>query len=400
MKQTEESFLSEEGIVNLKEIQYGKLNIIDAPCGCGKTTFVEKRLWVESYWGDLLYLIDSRNALEAFKSRGEEKEYKGKIYYKHRGITAMTYATFAALCIHKPNEWLWDDEDALIVCDELQSVIKWSHIRNGADNLWFRQDDNLHKTALEELHKRIKAGARVVAITATPDSIRKEFKGEFVNVPIHGVLKQYHAAHTYTFQNLSSLATVLPADKRGVIYTPHVTQMRSIRDQLQKRGINAVGFWSENNFIHEMNDEEWAIRDSVILKGIIPDHVQVLLINAASETGINITSPVDYIVVNDSNPDTQIQAVGRVRHDVDAVYLRDYNSQNYTYISHNRLAAKWIDRRLYEEDKKLLCEELNIRDARGRLYKWPNIKKSLRFSDFRVTDKQEKNGRRYSIIEW
>jgi hypothetical protein len=201
-------------------------------------------------------------------------------------------------------------------------------------------------------------------------------------------------------KNLSSLATVIPADKRGVIYTPHVTQMRSIRDQLQKRGINAVGFWSENNFIHEMNDEEWAIRDSVILKGIIPDHVQVLLINAASETGINITSPVDYIVVNDSNPDTQIQAVGRVRHDVDAVYLRDYNSQNYTYISHNRLAAKWIDRRLYEEDKKLLCEELNIRDARGRLYKWPNIKKSLRFSDFRVTDKQEKNGRRYSIIEW
>ena len=29
MKQTEESFLSEEGIINLNEIQYGKLNIIE-----------------------------------------------------------------------------------------------------------------------------------------------------------------------------------------------------------------------------------------------------------------------------------------------------------------------------------------------------------------------------------
>ena len=33
----------------------------------------------------------------------------------------------------------------------------------------------------------------------------------------------------------------------------------------------------------EMDDEEWAIRDRVILKGMIPDHVQALLINAASE---------------------------------------------------------------------------------------------------------------------
>lgn len=191
MKQSEEYFLGEKGVVNLKEIQWGKLNIITAPCGSGKTTFVEKKLWSEAYWGDLLYLIDSRNALDAFKIRGEEKEYNGKIYYKHRGITAMTYATFAALCIYKSDEWLWNDEN-----------------------------------------------------------------------------------------------------------------------------------------------------------------------------------------------------------------LRDYNSQNYTYITHDRLAEKWLDRRLYEEDKALLCEELNIRDERGRLFKWPNVKKSLRFSDFQVTDKQEKNGRRYSIIEW
>ena len=73
MKQTEEYFLSHKGIINLKEIQYGKLNLIHAPCGSGKTTFVEKKLWEESYWGDLLYLIDSRNALEAFKIRGRRK---------------------------------------------------------------------------------------------------------------------------------------------------------------------------------------------------------------------------------------------------------------------------------------------------------------------------------------
>ena len=90
---------------------------------------MEDRLWTQSYWGDLLFLIDTRNALEAFKVRGEEKEYNGEKYYKHKGITAMTYGTFAMLCIHKPEDWLWGDEDALIVCDELQSVAKWSKIK-------------------------------------------------------------------------------------------------------------------------------------------------------------------------------------------------------------------------------------------------------------------------------
>ena len=89
MKQSEEYFLGEEGVILFDEIQYGKLNIINAPCGSGKTTFVEERLWTQAYWGDLLYLIDTRNALEAFKIRGEEKEFNGEIYYKQKGITEV-----------------------------------------------------------------------------------------------------------------------------------------------------------------------------------------------------------------------------------------------------------------------------------------------------------------------
>ena len=71
MKQTEESFLSKEGIIDLREILYGKLNIIEAPCGSGKTTFVEKKLWKANFGHELLYLIDSKNALDAFKIRGQ-----------------------------------------------------------------------------------------------------------------------------------------------------------------------------------------------------------------------------------------------------------------------------------------------------------------------------------------
>ena len=393
MKQTEESFLSEEGIVNLKEIQYGKLNIIDAPCGCGKTTFVEKKLWQEAWWGDLLYLIDTRNALEAFKVRGEVKEFNGEIYYKHKGITAMTYGTFAMLCIHKPEEWLWDDENALIVCDELQSAIKWSKIKQENNHV------NLHEVALVELHKRIRTGARIVAITATPFTIKKAFQHEYVNMPIHGKLIHYRAKRKQNFRSLKEILPQLPADKRGIIYTPQIRQFFDIQQELAKRGIKADGFWSVNNMDHNMTEEELDIRKSVVLHGIIPDNIQVLLVNAASETGINITSPVDYVVVNDSNPDTQIQAVGRVRHDLETIYLRDLEPGKFTYIPHYYIDENWLNRRLYAEDKEALCRELVIVDERGRRYKWPNIRKTLINSDFKVTDKRDKDGRRYSVIE-
>lgn len=393
MKQTEESFLGEEGIINLADIQYGKLNIIDAPCGSGKTTFVEEKLWKEAYWGDLLYLIDTKNALEAFKIRGEQKEYNGQIYYKHKGITAMTYATFAMLCIYNKNG-IWDEELDLIVCDELQSAIKWSHIKTDET----LQRINLHEVALAELHRRIEIGARLVSITATPYRIKQEFSSEYVNVPIHGKLKEYRSKEIRLFLNIQTLLPLLPSDKRGVIYVSHVKQMMEIVRDLRARGISSNGFWSINNEDHPMSQEQLQLRESVVKHGVIPKDIQVLVINEASQTGLNIHSDIDYVVVNDTDPDTQIQARGRVRHDIDTLYKRDIGSEKYTYIRIGKLNPHWLGRKLYEEDKIALYTELNIRDERGRLLKWPSIQRSLRFSGFHVTNKQDKNGYRYSII--
>ncbi|MBQ2452139.1 MAG: hypothetical protein II276_01630, partial [Bacteroidales bacterium] len=163
-------------------------------------------------------------------------------------------------------------------------------------------------------------------------------------------------------------------------------------------GIKADGFWSENNETHEMWEEEKRVRKSVIENEVIPDDVRVLLINAASETGINIKSPVDYVVVNDSNPDTQAQAIGRVRHDLETVYLRDKGAEERRFIDRT-CVEEWFNRRLYAEEKEILSEELCLCDNRGRLLKWTNVKKALQESGFAVIDKREKSGKRYSVIQ-
>lgn len=61
-------YLSE--IVNVEDLEIGKLNLIEAPCGCGKTTFAKNKLkdmhkekqynvFDELYNLDMLYLIDT-----------------------------------------------------------------------------------------------------------------------------------------------------------------------------------------------------------------------------------------------------------------------------------------------------------------------------------------------------
>ena len=248
----EEKYLQDA--VDVNDIQYGKLNVITAPCGCGKTTFVEKKLWQEAWWGDLLYLIDSKSGLEAFKLRGEPHEYNGQIYYKHNGITAMTYATFAMLCTYKPEEWLWLDENALIVCDELHQCIKWSKIQQQNSSI------NLHKVALAEIRKRIDIGAQVVALSATPMAIYQEYQ-DAVDMPIHAPLKHYTIGETNTYQNIWNLIKVLPEDKKGIIYVPHVFQMLKISAALDDRDISNICIWSMSNE-NEMSAEQLdAVKD-------------------------------------------------------------------------------------------------------------------------------------------
>lgn len=373
--------------VDVNDIQYGKLNVITAPCGCGKTTFVEQKLWQEAWWGDLLYLIDSRNGLEAFKLRGEPQEFNGKVYYKHDGITAMTYATFAMLCIYKPEQWLWLDEYALIVCDEMQSCIKWSKIEQENNPI------NLHKVALQEIHKRISIGARVVAISATTSKIKAEFKDEYVDMPIHGKLKQYKISNKKYYQNIFTLAESLPADKKGIIYVQQIEPMIDLYNALAERDIACATVWSINAKKHTMSEEDLRARESILKYERIPRDIQVLIINAACETGLNIKSDVDYVVVHSTDSDTVTQVIGRVRHDVDTVYYLTKDASNMEIV----VPEQYLNKPLSKEDKNALCAELDLRDSRGRIVGWHNVKKKLITDGFKIIDKSGTTGR-YSVI--
>ena len=61
------------------------------------------------------------------------------------------------------------------------------------------------------------------------------------------------------------------------------------------------------------------------------------------------------------------------------------------------LSNKWLYKKLYKEDKDVLCSELGIRDDRGRLVGWTTVKKILVDNGYVVSEKKN-NNIRFSII--
>ena len=211
-------------------------------------------------------------------------------------------------------------------------------------------------------------------------------------MPIHAPLKHYKIGTTNTYSNIWNLIRTLPADKKGIIYVPHIEQMIDVSNALAERNIESICIWSMSK---KMDKEQLDAVKCVTEYEKMPNNVQVLIINAAYETGLNIKSQVDYVVVNDSNEDTQTQVIGRVRHDIDTVYLLD-KANNIVWISGKQMEG-WIDKPLTVEDKDRLCTELGFKDNRGRLLGWTNIKKSLKFSFFKVTEKKS-GSKRYTVV--
>ena len=67
------------------------------------------------------------------------------------------------------------------------------------------------------------------------------------------------------------------------------------------------------------------------------------------------------------------------------------------------MSYNYLDRQLTKKDKDTLCEELNIKDKKGRLIKWNRIKELLEEEGFEIKekttrDKTTKKNKKVTII--
>jgi len=408
----EGSYLSD--LVRIEDIRFdeGIINLIEAPCGAGKTTLAIEKLIPElSSEKRSLYLIDTVAGRDQLAQREDCQVYdpdwryhmaQNNLYwYCHDKVNIMTYAKFGELCLHCPD---WYEGLDVIICDEVHSFIEmigwelnskrpnksktyqaaWRHLLNGV------------------MEEKISA---VIAMTATPDRLyhfvdavwdsqEQQYFSPLINpVPLHGTPRCYVPEDTESYRNLKMLCERLPMDEKGIVYIQRIEMMLQYMEILKSRGLRTEGIWSLNNTDYPMDKVQKAVREHIIKHQAIPEDIDVLFINKSCETSINIKSRVDYMVVHCSDHDVVTQAMGRYRGNLKTLYRYDSTMKDEFVIP-----EELLEKPLYKEDLDAYITKNNIRDNHGRIMGHSTFLEYILTCGYEVEKKKHKGGKRYTVL--
>ena len=217
--------------------------------------------------------------------------------------------------------------------------------------------------------------AKIIALSATPQKAREHFGDLCWNVPFDSsCLISYETASTETYASAQSLLLQVRG-KTGILYTERIESMKKLISFAREQGIRADGFWSireETQAKHPMSEEQFALRKAVLEQETIPENIDLLVINASSETCIKIQGEkrkVDYMIIHTTNEETQTQVRGRYCGDLPKLYLHSTTLNPMEIV----VPANFLGRNLFDEDKKALCRTLNLTNPKGGYYKWAKV---------------------------
>ncbi len=233
---------------------------------------------------------------------------------------------------------------------------------------------------------------KVIGLSATPERAENDFSSR--RIPVHEVtvdkeVRCFETKRVCRYTNLEYLIENLPKGKIGLVYVAHITQMKNFVERAKAKGLRAIAIWSINNKEHLMTEEQLAARDYILKNEMLPSEYDVVIINASSETSINIRGKIDYIVIHSIEEEVRVQVRGRYRDDLEELYVYDKDSLE--------VPPEFLDIPLFREDKEELCKILRQTDDFKRLVKWTKTKEKLLEEGYEITEKRY-NNRRYAII--
>ncbi len=343
----------------------------------------------------MVYLIDTRNGNRQLIQNNPQTAFYsdewretvennlpwfGEAIHSNK-IVVMTYAKFGVLAERYPR-FGYDFE--LILCDEIHSLPKFRSFRSKTGGT------NPHTAAQRRLEDIVSgSNVLVIALSATPDRAEAQIATPFRHITVDADVHRLETAQTIPYTNKFELLEKLSPQEKGIVFIGHVTGMMEYQKAATAKGFRAICVWSENNTEHPMTEEQKAALRHIVSQEEIPPQYDMVILNASSETGINIRGQVDYMVVHSQEKETQVQIRGRYRKDLARLYLLDYNSI--------QVPEEFLDCELSAERREELCQRIGIRDTKGRIYKWATVKVKLIAAGYSVVEKR-RNNKRYYII--
>ncbi|MBN1064159.1 DEAD/DEAH box helicase family protein [Clostridium botulinum] len=395
-KLTVNEIIKNEGIMLHKD----KINLIIAPAGSGKTYYIFNTLLNTSERS--VYLCDTSNLKDSVL---KDEIFKDKVIavdgFKHGfdldkyNCTVMTYAKW----FYEKSKPKYADVKK-IVCDEIHNLYKY---KDKFDNE--EKESTNYAKVIQDIHERAKSGVQVVGFTATHERIKREMdwllpkddskiscisNGDWnvINLSNRDDIRRLHSDFTFFFNNYRNLNHYLKAyngfkyGKKALIYTNRITECKDMIDICDSVGLKSIALWSKNNKDNPMNKEQLDVRESILTSGTIPQPYQVLIINGAYETGINIKDEdLEIMVCNDIQSDTQIQSRSRIRKDIKAEIFKSKNCIDDIKIS---VPEEYLERPLTTKDKRELCKIVNVYGEKKSILKWTSIKQIVINSGYEV----------------
>ena len=385
--------LSEALTTERAQYQKGRLNLINAQTGQGKTTAaihtIPEQLGIEPQ--RCLILIDTtmgeeeKIALDECQIWGEKLDKPYILNYQKFGAMVKRGEITAAMFDY-------------VACDEIHNLIKY--VRIDEANIWRRNPESdreviclllaresLSYIAIDTLfHWAELQGVWWFGLTATADSLEKwpRLKNYINEIQIQEQLMAYEVFQKYEYSDVHVLLRANPEVKR-LIFVPTIDQgeqfAREIKEQTNR---NVICLWSRHS-LKQMADNQLATVEYLKQQHCYPENIDDIILTEAYATGWNLMDDnVQIVIVHSGNKDIQIQFPGRKRGDWQIQY--NYNSQlaaNEKRINRKQLAReaitekKWVlpplylNRKLTKEDKEQLLKEI------GYPKKWTSFKKDI-----------------------
>jgi len=328
---------------DLERIQTGSFNIIKAPIGCGKTTFMfdERILNFARARKHVLYLIHNKATRDFIAQHHTDKarvfidnNYNGWFDKRRKGIWTseededyvhvMCYQTFAALLRNEGTQWL-DDID-LIVWDEFDDI------KGYYENEVKAIKKVLPEFSREKLVALIQEGRptsvinfvyqiktlildpgriRLLAVTATPEFAANYFR-DYVNYVLTG-----HLENKYDALEVIFIDNVIDALKSGVLrpepgrrywcYTRYINDGLRIEVNASAVNFKTLMLWSSENKYHKdkYTEEKRRVTEYIKTENAVPEPYDFIITTGVLGRGVDIydTSIQDWICDSDEYED-------------------------------------------------------------------------------------------------
>lgn len=144
-----------------------------------------------------------------------------------------------------------------------------------------------------------------------------------------------------------------------------------------------------------MSEQQRLIRQQIIETNEFPEDTDVLFINKSMGTAINIYTKVPNVVVHSTNKSTQIQARGRIRNDIENLYILQPDAALIDYTDEK--VRSYLNRPLSVEDKAAFARLIGVKDKQTHNRGWTTLKRLL-IADGCVIKQKRIGSKNYDII--